>query len=112
MAAPNDAKSEASPWRLTPHCGKGNGFIYIGITWIMFLLNGINLMQGFKALATIAATKNGQLDRARYGRYACTAVDLYTVGKWAAVLLIWLSGANNGFVTFIVWYLVIANLHT
>ena len=105
--------TESTPvWRLKPHSGKGNGFIYVSITWVMFLLNGLNLMQGFKAIAWLSAWKNGKWDSQRYRKNANTAVDIYTILKWAIVLGIWYWKGNGGFCTFIVWYLLIANLHT
>jgi hypothetical protein len=89
--------------------GWRHGFIYVCVRAIMDFLRWFSLVEYFKWVASVLA-KEPDTEKCR--THVSQAVDLYTLLKWAVVLLLWGFWVQNGFTRALVWYLLIANLHT
>lgn len=86
-----------------------NGFIYPIANFLIKVFEKLNLVQLFKFLAAKLADKN---NRDQQKAYSGIAIDLFIVLKWLFVFIVWYSNTTSTVITVLVWYLILANLHT
>jgi len=87
-----------------------NGFIYPLVNSLMNILKKINLVEGFKYISKLLASKTGS--RETQLKYSRIAVDLFITFKWLFIFWILLAGINKIWIVIIVWYLLFTNLYT
>lgn len=82
-----------------------NGLIYTGFKFLFKKLKYINLVELFKFVA-IKFNPRQKLEYSRLG------TDFFIIFKWILLILFWLTGLSNSFITFLVWYLILTNIYT
>ncbi len=87
-----------------------NGFIYALLRWSMEKTQYLNLIEYFK-LAGSRLSKQTEPNAKRH-LYISNAVDFYTILKWLLILSLWYFKVNAGWIHWLVWYMIITNLHT
>lgn len=87
-----------------------SGYFYPLINKSLKSLRVINLVEGFKYVGILIATKSGS--RETQIEYSRIAVDLFIILKWLFLLVILLTSINKTWVVVVIWYLLITNLYT
>jgi hypothetical protein len=82
-----------------------NGFLYLLIRTVFDNLKYLNLVELLKVIAVKHNPQNS-LASSRI------SVDTFIVLKWLFIAVIWITGQTNCSLTFIVWYLIVANIYT
>ncbi|MHA1279471.1 MAG: hypothetical protein ACTSQ8_19905 [Candidatus Helarchaeota archaeon] len=76
----------------------------------MDILKAINLVEGFKYIGKLVASKDGSPEI--HLKYSRNAVDIFIIIKWLFVFCILIVDLNKTWITIIVWYLLFSNLFT
>jgi hypothetical protein len=86
------------------------GFIYIIFRAIINLIRYLSLVELFKF---IGLKLNPRPHDENYCKaYSRTFVDIFVVLKWVLVIILFLRGTNNIWWVWVMWYLIITNIHT
>jgi hypothetical protein len=87
-----------------------SGLIYPIIKITLEKVKYLNLVEFFKFIARKFNSNNNSQDKIdelnRFG------TDIFIIIKWLFLFLIWDFNINNSVITFLVWYLIIANVYT
>ena len=87
-----------------------NGIIFTVFKGIIEWLKYLSLVEGFKFLAQIVfRSSTNQERKITVSRWA---VDIFIIFKWMFVILAIHYAWTSSWITFIVWYLIYANLYT
>lgn len=86
------------------------GFIYPIIDAIITILQKLNIVEWVKWL--VGKTNKSGCDSEEIVQKKRIAVDLFIVSKWIFLFWAWYTRTGNGFITFVVWYLILTNLLT
>lgn len=87
-----------------------NGILYIIYKFVLDKLDYLTIVYWFKFFASkLNPNKNNQNSKDAYSR---TATDIFIILKWIFLIVIIKSSLSNGFLTGLVWYLIITNVYT
>ena len=84
------------------------GFIYRIVKTILFVLDYVNLVELFKY--TFGKFNNDHSNLEREKTFQRIGIDVFICVKWLFIIILWYFNLHSKVTTFIVWYLVIANL--
>ena len=86
-----------------------NGILYAGFNLLMEGLKWLSLVEYFKLLSRYFF-KNKTQDIIKTAEK--NAVDAFIILKWGLVVLAYVYGWENSFLTLVIWYLIVANIYT
>lgn len=87
-----------------------NGFIYPFFDDLFSKLYYLNLVEGFKKLATLFNKQKG--NKEQNDAYKRIGTDVFIVFKWILLLVFWKFKITHWTITVFVWYLIVTNLYT
>lgn len=74
------------------------------------MLRFLSLVEYFKLIGSRISREIAPASKRH--TYVSNAVDVFTAGKCLLVVIFWAMQVSCNFITCIVWYLIVANLHT
>lgn len=88
-----------------------NGFLYIAIKFLLDNFRHLTLVEWFKKIGYIIFCSN-PTDLSEQAIYRSNIVDFFNVIKWGIIICLLLFNLTNGFLTILVWYLLITNIYS
>ena len=84
-----------------------HGIIYTLVDWIIQKLNYLNLVELLKKLVKMFFSNEESKRTA-----SRATVDLFIIGKWLFIGLLWYFNVQNSIINYLVWYLIFTNIYT
>lgn len=88
-----------------------NGFLYIAVKFILDNFRHLTLVEWFKIVGYKIFCTNPH-DPSEQAKYRSNIVDFFNVIKWSIIILLLCFNWANGFLTFLVWYLLVTNVYS